>query len=169
MSETLSARSVYLRIQTEARVPGTVFIVMANFWEQLVLLWQLWTFWPLVSPLRWGRSQAVLSCFTLAGKGLFILAGKGQGAGGRERLLQTALMYISQAKTIVLPLFYQASIPELDHFQIWRDLHFCSTCDCPLTPYPSCFQHFPLLPPVIKADSLQGPLFNLQWNKQSSP
>ena len=31
MSETLSARSVYLRIQTEAGVPGTVFIVMANF------------------------------------------------------------------------------------------------------------------------------------------
>ena len=89
MSETLSARSVYLRIQTEAGVPGTVFIVMANFWEQLVLLWQLWSFWPLVSPLRWGRGQAVLSFFTLAGKGLFISAGKGQGAGGRERLLQT--------------------------------------------------------------------------------
>ena len=31
MSETLSARSVYLRIQTEAGVPGTVFIVIANF------------------------------------------------------------------------------------------------------------------------------------------
>ena len=31
VSETLSARSVYLRIQTEAGVPGTVFIVMANF------------------------------------------------------------------------------------------------------------------------------------------
>ena len=51
-----------------------------------------------------GRVWVVLNSFTMAGKGLFILAGTGripQAAGGREKLLQTALAHISQAKTIL--------------------------------------------------------------------
>ena len=81
--------------------PRTVIFVMAYFWEQLILFWQLWSSWPLVSPFRWGRGWVVLNLSTLVGKGKIL-----QAAGGREKLCKQLWCTLAKLKAMFLQLLH---------------------------------------------------------------